>query len=262
MGLNKKAQNTHVLEMRDDDVSLKASTPYMIDVDPRKVVSLDFKNVRAVVSPWEREFVRVTPNEYFETYVELLNEHNLILFDHESYHEENLFMSDRAGFLVNVPKSAVLSIVAGDCVVRNCIVIAVQSDKLEINECTLADNFRFFGDYARVQNSTIGNHGSFSARMIMMKHCICSTIILKGNAESTSLSVDLRNVRSKSIWLGKKQERRIEARLHHVRLDRLVVDAALEDGNIILEGTRVARIENNSPIPIVKRVLGYRRNFS
>jgi hypothetical protein len=262
MGLNRKAQNTQALETPTDDIVLKASTPYMIDVDPRKVVSLIFENVHAVVSPWEREYVRVTPNEYFEKYVELLNEHNLILFDYESYHEENLFMSDRAGFVVKVPKSAVLAIIAGDCVVRDCIVISVQSDKLEINDCILVDNFRFIGNDARVQNSTIGNHGSFSARTMVMRHSTCSTLILMGNEKSTHMSVELRNVRGKSVWLGSKQVRRIDARLHHVRLNRLVVDAAIEDGNVILEGKRIARIKNNSSIPIVKSVLGHRRKCS
>ncbi len=257
--MNRIAQNVKPLEMQAADILLKANTPYMIDVDPRQVVSIDFGNTRAAVSPWERAYVRVTPNEYFDRYVELLNEHNLIIFDHESFLEENPSMSDRAGFVVKVPKAAALAIVARQCIVRDCILFSVKSDRLEFNNCILVDNFSFTGNSVRVQNSTIGKHGSFSARTTMMRHCTCSTLILNGNHKCDDMSVELRNVRGKGVWLGSKRIQRMDARLHHVRLNQLVVDAAIEEGSINLESTRIARIENNASVQVVKGVLGHRK---
>jgi len=257
--LNKIVQEVQTSELPEENIILTAHTSYVIDVDPRLVVSLDFGKAFVVIEHWEKAAVRVTPNEYFNSYVELLNEHNLILFDHESYFEENPSMSDRAGFVIKVPKSAALAIVAGHCVVRDCIVISVKSDKLELNDCILVDNFRFRGEYARVQGSRIGKHGSFNARTTVMRHCTCSTLILHGNSKYADLSVELRHVRGNGVWLGSQQVRQLYARLHHVRVSRLVVDSAVETGSVNLDGTRISRIENNSSIPITKSLLGHRR---
>ncbi len=257
--LNRIAQEVQMGELPEENIILTAHTSYVIDVDPRLVVSIDFGKASVVIEPWEKAAVRVTPNEYFDSYVELLNEHNLILFDHENYFEENPSMSDRAGFVVKVPKSAALSIVAGQCVVRDCIVISVKSEKLELHDCILVDNFKFRGEYARVQGSTIGKHGSFNARTTVMRHCTCSTLILHGNSKYADLSVELRHVRANGVWLGSQQVLQLYACLQHVRVSRLVVDGAIETGSVNLDKTRIAQIENNSSIPITKSVLGHRR---
>jgi len=259
MLLNRIAQNVQPLEMPVDDVLLTAHTSYMIDVNPRLVVSLDFGKAYVVVEPWEKAFVRVTPNEYFDRYVELLNEHNLILFDHESYLEENPFMADQAGFVVKVPKSAVLAIVAGQCIVRDCIITSVKSSMLKLYDCILVDNFKFLGEYASVQNSTLGKHGSFRTHAVVMKHCTCATLMVNGNNRYTDMSVELKNVRGNGVWLGSQSVQRMDARLHHVRLKRLVVHAAIEDGSVIMEGAKISQIENNASIAVMKNVLRHRR---
>jgi hypothetical protein len=231
----------------------------MINVDPQKGVSLDFGYVNAVISPWERASVRITPNEYFDRYTELLCERNFILFDNESYLEDNSSLSKRAGFVVKVPESAAIEIVAGRCVIRNCMVIAVKSQKAELNDCKLLENFRFVGEYARVENSVIGDNSSFRAQTLAMRYCNCSTLILNTNSINAEMSVELRNIRGEGVSLGTEQVRQIHARLHHVRLNRLVVADSIKRGIIKLESSRIDHIKNNSSIPIMKSVLGHRR---
>jgi hypothetical protein len=257
--LNRIAQDMQTSDVPVDDIILTAHTSYVIYVNPRLVVSLDFGKAYVVVEPWEKASVRVTPNMYFNSYVELLNEHNLILFDHESYLEENPFTAEEAGFVIKVPKSAVLAIVAGQCTVRDCIITSVKSSMLKLYDCMLVDDFRFLGEYANVHNSTVGKHSSFRAHALVMKHCSCATLMVNGNDRYTDMSVELRNVRGNGVWLGSQRVRSMGARLHHVRLDRLVVHSAIEDGSIILEGSKIAQIENHSALPVLKSVLRYRR---
>jgi hypothetical protein len=242
-----------------EDMALKASTPYLIRVDPRNVIFLDFGKAHAVVYPWERSSVRVTPNIYFHRYVELLNEQNLILFDYDSYCEENQFISDELGFSIMMPRSAAFSIIAGKCFIHDSTVLTVQSDMLELKNCKLLDNFRFVGGHVLVQNSTVGKHGSICAKNIALRHSTCSTLMLDRNRKDEDISIELRNVRGKGIWLGSQQICRMDVRLHHVRLNRLVVETGVVEGKIKLEGTKIACIDNLSSIPITKSVFGYHK---
>lgn len=73
------------------------------------------------------------------------------------------------------------------------------------------------------------------------------------------MSVELKNVRGNGVWLGSQSVQRMDARLHHVRLKRLVVHAAIEDGSVIMEGAKISQIENNASIAVMKNVLRHRR---
>jgi hypothetical protein len=196
---------------------------------------------------------------YFHSYVELLNEQNLILFDYESYLEQYPFTSIWAGFNVEVPDSTALIVNSQQCVLQDCTVFAIQSAHAELKNCTLMDNFNFTGDYISVQNSIIGRNVSFNSRTTVLRHSTCITLMLNGNRDFDDMVVELKNVRGRAVRVGSQRLNRIEAHLHHVRLNRFVMEAGAEGGSIELEGGRIERIDNYSSIPIMKRILGYRQ---
>ena len=247
------------LKTLPDDTLLTASTPYLISVDHQRVVSLNLGNAHAVVETWSRPCVRITPNMYFQSYVELLNEQNLILFDYESYLEQYPFTSIWAGFNVEVPDSTALIVNSQQCLLQDCTVFAIQSAHVELKNCTLMDNFNFTGEFISVQYSTIGRNVSFNARTTVLRHSTCVTLLLNGNREFDDMSVELKNVRGRGVRVGSQRLNRIDAHLHHVRLNRFVMEAGAEGGSITLEGGRIERMDNYSSIPIMKSVLGYRQ---
>ena len=258
--MNKYPRNTKSIRRSGEDMRLTTSTPHIIEVDPRELVSLDFGNVHVVVDTWECSSVRITPNIYFNSYVELLNENNFILFDYESYLEEKSYVSEKAGFTVKIPSCAALSLVAGQCSIRGSNLLKVKSHHMDFKSCTMLDNFQAFGDHVSVQNSIFGKHCILNARKNVLRHCYCSTLIMNGNRKYTDMSVELRNVRGEGVWLGYQQLRRIDAHFHGVRVNRFVMEAGAEQGSVLLEGSKIAQIENKSVIPIKKNVLGYHRD--
>ena len=245
-----------------DDVfspMLPARTSYTIDVDPRVVVSLDFSCARILVDAWSKSFVRVTPNEYFTHFVEVLHEHNRILFDLDYYLEENPLTNDGAGFEVKVPESAALSIRAGESIVQGCVLDSVQSRQFEAHNCRMLDNFSCRGERVVVLHSSIGEQVSFHASSIAVKHCTFGTISLASHRTDGDMSIVMKSVRGNGVQLRAGYGQALRARLHHVRLDRLSVQSGSGEGIVILEGARIGEIGNDSKIPIVRSVMGQRR---
>jgi hypothetical protein len=258
--VNIHSRNTKSIRRSGEDMRLTTSTPHIIEVDPREVLSLDFGNVHAIVDTWECSSVRIAPNIYFNDYVVLLNVKNSILFDYESYLEEKSYVSERAGFTVKIPSRAALSLVAGRCFIRGTNLLNVKSHQMDFKNCTMLDNFQAFGDYVSVQNTTLGKHCVLNARTNVFRHCSCSTLILNGNRKYTDMSVKLRNVRGEGVWLGHQQLHRIDAHFNSVKLNSFVMEAGAEEGSVLLEGSKIDHIENKSTIPIKKNVQGSHRD--
>jgi hypothetical protein len=82
---------------------------------------------------------------------------------------------------------------------------------------------------------------------------------LNADSKGLEMSVELRHVQGNGLWLGSERIEHLVATLHHVRLNRLVVDAATGEGSVNLEKTRINRIDNHSLIPIMRRIRGHRR---
>jgi hypothetical protein len=233
---------------------IPARTPYFINVDLRKTVSLNFGTTRVSIEPWERSSVKVSPNEYFTRYVEVLREYNMILFDFDSYLEENPFTNEGVGFEVKAPRESILSVTAGECVVRGCTVTTVQSTTLVLRDCLLGDDFRFDGELFTAQGCRFDTQARLTASSIRLKHCGCERVVLSPQRSSSRMSISFRNVRAGEIRLETDIERVLTARLHHVHIKELAIEGAFREGSVIIEGGRISRVRNDTLIPVVRGI--------
>lgn len=159
-----------------------------IDVDPEEKVSLDFDNSRIKVDGWEKNYVSIEVNRWFEkagNLPEIAFSGNRITFKDNPENQrrkivyqaiwpwfslsqfktyQTIFLEDTMDehdFIIRVPKTAKLEVKSDILKATNSEFVYIKANNVALNDCRLPKEFIGDADYVEVRDSIISNKAVF-----------------------------------------------------------------------------------------------------